>query len=438
MNQSQPWAVEPIAGPILFLMALFSILHGVAGQVPAYLSGGLGWLAAALLARSINTLQRIQVIAMLVVGGGGLLWGIAAGTAVPYEKVFSANQAMLAMLAAVSFLRLITQPANDPAHPAPVEGGLPQGSRPLWRTLFGVHFLGAVINMSSIVIIGDRLSTNRPMTPQQACVLSRGFAMAACWSPFFAAMGIALSNAPGSQLTTLSVVGFPVAMLALLLTGWELTRNGRADRFHGYPMRFNTLWVPGLLALMLMLLHRAWPAIPILTLISALSLTVTLLLLTLRHGGAGLVAYRQHIRIGLPRMSGELLLFLAAGVLATGITSAIAASHLSVNLQHFGATEASLLLLAMVSVSVIGIHPVISIATAGGILSPLGVDPNLLGITFLMTWAIGVSTTPFSGLHLTIQGRYQINAFKLLKMNAGFALVMLAVCSLVIYLYAGG
>ncbi|MCW8902777.1 hypothetical protein [Sedimenticola sp.] len=430
MKQLHQRAAEKLAGLILFLMALLSILHGLYGNLPAYLAGGAGWLAALLLANSTNTVQRIQVIAMLLVGGSGLLWGTLSGAAIPFEKVFSTNQAMLAMLASVSFLRLVTQPAI-------CDEALPQGNRPLWRTLFGVHFLGTVINMSSIVIIGDRLSANRAMTPLQACVLSRGFAMAACWSPFFAAMGIALSNAPGSQLTTLSTVGFPVAMLALLLTGWELTRNSRADSFHGYPMQFSALWIPALLALMLMLLHHTWPNIPILTLISTLSLSVTLLLLLLRHGRAGLGAYRQHIRVGLPRMSGELLLFLAAGVLATGIASAIQASNLSVDLQTFGATEASLLLLAMVSVSVIGIHPVISIATAGGILSPLGVDPNLLAITFLMTWAIGVSTTPFSGLHLTIQGRYHINAFTLLRMNAGFALVMLGVATLALHLYTG-
>ena len=62
---------------------------------------------------------------------------------------------------------------------------------------------------------------------------------------------------------------------------------------------------------------------------------------------------------------------------------------------------------------------------------------NLLAITFLMTWAIGVSTTPFSGLHLTIQGRYHINAFTLLRMNAGFALVMLGVATLALHLYTG-
>jgi hypothetical protein len=136
-------------------------------------------------------------------------------------------------------------------------------------------------------------------------------------------------------------------------------------------------------------------------------------------------------------MSGELLLFLAAGVLATGITTAIQASQLVVDVQRFAAAEAGLLLLVMVAASVIGIHPVISIATAGGILAPLGVDPNLLGITFLLSWAIGVSTTPFSGLHLTIQGRYHINALSLLRMNAGFALVMLGISLVALYLYAG-
>ncbi|WP_428605778.1 hypothetical protein [Sedimenticola sp.] len=428
MNRVYAWAADQAAGGILLLMALLSIAHGMDGGFPAYLAGGLGWLAALLLAPTINTLQRIQVIAMLTIGGGGLAWNIASGLPVPIEKALSTNQAMLAMLASVSFLRLITQPAicNE---------ALPQGSKPLWRSLFGVHFLGSVINMSSIVIIGDRLSANRPLSQQQACLLSRGFALAACWSPFFAAMGIALSNAPGAQLTTLSAVGFPVALFGLLLTGWELTRNGRAERFYGYPMQFSALWIPGLLALMLMGLHYAWPAIPMLTLISTLSLTISLLILLLRHGREGLSAYRQHIRVGLPRMSGELLLFVAAGVLSTGIASAIETSQLALDVPRFGAGEASLLLLIMVLASVIGIHPVISIATAGGILSPLGVDPNLLGITFLMSWAIGVSTTPFSGLHLAIQGRYQVNAFTLLRMNAVFSLVMLGVASLAMLLY---
>jgi hypothetical protein len=427
MNIYQRSAQHTVGG-LLFLMVLLSILNGIFPIFPSYLAGGSGWLAALLLATSIPVAQRVQGIAMLIVGFGGLIWGLMSGVEIDIEKVISTNQAMLAMLASVSFLRLVTQPAIG-------DESLPMGSKPLWRTLFGVHLFGSVINMSSIVIIGDRLSANRPMTPLQACVLSRGFAMAACWSPFFAAMGIALSNAPGAQLTTLSLIGLPVALFALLLTGWELTRKGRADQFHGYPMQFTALWIPGLLAVLLMLLHHLWPAIPILTLISLLALSVSLLLLLQKYRAAGFTAYQQHIRLGLPKMSGELLLFLSAGVLATGIAVAIEASKVSFDVTQFGANEASLLLICMVVVSVLGIHPVISIATAGGIFSPLGADPNLLGITFLMTWAIGVSTTPLSGLHLMIQGRYNIRALTLLRLNAGFAVVMMGCAVLVMHSY---
>ncbi|TVO75560.1 hypothetical protein [Sedimenticola selenatireducens] len=423
MNIYQRSAQHAVGG-LLFVMVLCSILNGLWPLFPRYMAGATGWLAAILLATSIPAAQRVQGIAMLVVGSAGLIYGLASGVDVNFEKAISTNQAMLAMLASVSFLRLVTQPAIG-------DESLPMGSKPLWRTLFGVHLFGSVINMSSIVIIGDRLSANRPMTPLQACVLSRGFAMAACWSPFFAAMGIALSNAPGAQLTTLSLIGLPVALFALLLTGWELTRKGKADQFHGYPMQFTALWIPGLLAVLLMLLHHLWPTIPILTLISLLALSVSLLLLLLKYRVAGFTAYQQHIRLGLPKMSGELLLFLSAGVLATGIAVAIDASKVSFGISQFGAYEASLILICMVVVSVLGIHPVISIATAGGIFSPLGADPNLLGITFLMTWAIGVSTTPLSGLHLMIQGRYNIRALTLLRLNAGFATVMMG-CAVVV------
>ncbi|MCW8889393.1 MAG: hypothetical protein OQL20_01890, partial [Sedimenticola sp.] len=424
----QQWFSTEASGPILMGMILLSVAHGLIPEFPRWLAGLLGWFAALTLIHNINTVQRTQVVAMLSIGTAGLVWGYFAGTGLALESAISTNQAMLAMLAAVSFLRLVTQPVT-------CDEALPMGNKPLWRTLFGIHLFGSVINMSSIVIIGDRLSANRPMTPAQACVLSRGFAMAACWSPFFAAMGIALSNAPGAQLTTLSLVGLPVALLALLLTGWELTRNGKAEHFHGYPMQFTALWIPGLLAALLMLTHQVWPEIPILTLISLLALSLTWLLLFLRHGRTGLEAYRQHIKIGLPRMSGELMLFISAGVLATGIAAAISATDLQVEVQQFGANEASLLLLVMVVVSVLGIHPVISIATAGGIFSPLGVDPNLLGMTFLMTWAIGISTAPLSGLHLMIQGRYNIQAVTLMKLNSRFALVMMGCGAVAMQLY---
>jgi hypothetical protein len=259
--------------------------------------------------------------------------------------------------------------------------------------------------------------------------------MAANWSPFFAAMGVALTNAPGAQLPTLALFGMPVAALALGYTAVELGRRAEASEFAGYPLHFGALWIPALLALLVLLIHQLRPQIPILTLVSALSLTVTIVVVLAREGTEGRRRFAAFVRTGLPRMANELTLFLAAGVLATGIAAAVDFSGISIGGGSFGALEAAGLLLGMVFLSALGIHPVISIATAGGLLAPLEPDPNLLGMVFLMTWALGVTLSPFSGMHLAMQGRYGIDSYRFLGWNWRFALVVLGVDLVALFAY---
>lgn len=418
-----------LPGSLLFTMILLSLAHGFVPEFSRIYAGVAAWLAGLLLANRLVGAQRLQVIVMLLVGGAGVLWGLAAGGSLPLEGLLASNQALLAMLAAVTFLRLVSLPPTD------YEERLPMGPHALWRTLLGVHLFGAVINLSSIVILGDRLSARRPMSALQALVLSRGFALAAHWSPFFAAMGIALTNAPGSELSRLSLIGLPIALLALAISSWQLARRPEAAEFRGYPLQFGSLWIPGLLALLLILAHALVPQVSILTLVATLSLGLTLVLLILREKMTGLKLFGAQVTQGLPRMAGELLLFLAAGVLATGIASAVQASGFVLPMEHAGTFELWLALWVMVGLSAMGVHPVISIATLGGLLAPLQPDPNLLGITFLMTWAAGVSLSPFSGMHLAMRGRYRVDNLAFFRGNLGFTLLMLLIDGLVLGLY---
>ena len=358
-----------------------------------------------------------------------MLYGWLSGGPVQLEKALVGNQALLAMLAGVSFLRLVSVPAVDAGEADP------RGPAALWRTLLGVHLFGSVINLSAVMILGDRQSRRQAMTPLQATVLSRGFALAAHWSPFFAAMGIALSNSPGAQLLVLSSVGLPIAVLGLSVSAWQLSRRPAVRDFVGYPMHFGALWIPGLLASLVLLMHQLSPVTPVLTLISSLSVLLTLVALPVRDFARAPSRFFAHVQEGLPRMSGELLLFLAAGVLAAGIGSLVQSTGWTLDLIHFGATEASLLLLLMVGLSVVGVHPVISIATAHGLLSPLAPDPNLIGITFLMAWAQGVSISPLSGMHLGMQGRFGIDPRGFLRWNGSYTLFMLALDTGVLHLY---
>ena len=370
------------------------------------------------------------LLLMLGVGAAGLLYAMLDGGWVQWGKALATNQALLAMLAGVSFLRLISLPEVDAGEDDP------RGRGALWRTLFGVHLFGSVINLSAVMILGDRQSRRASLTPLQASVLSRGFSLAALWSPFFAAMGVALSHAPGAQLLTLSSTGLPLALFGLLLSGWCLTRRADIDIYVGYPMHFGALWIPALLAALVLSLHLWQPQLPILTLISGSALGLTLIVLLLRDAVSAPAGFGDHVADGLPRMSGELALFLAAGVLAAGIASAVAAVGFTLDLAGFGAGEASVLLVLMVLLSVAGVHPVISIATASGLLLPLAPDADLLGIVYLMTWAAGVSSSPLSGMHLGMQGRFGIDARGFLRWNSGFTLIMLVVDIAVLHLFA--
>ena len=414
----------------MLAMTLLAILHGLIPRLPLHLAGAVGWAGALLLLPKVGRHQRWQAIAMIVVGMTGLAWAGLHGGDMRLGHAISGHAMLLTMLVAVSFVRLVALPRSDQ------DERLPRGRGEIWRTLLGVHLFGAAINFTALSIMGDRLALHRQLSLPQAQVLARGFSAAAHWSPFFAAMAVALTNAPGSSLGTLAPVGIVVAVIALGLGGLLLTLRPGSGQFYGYPMHFDALMVPALLTVGVLLVHWLFPVIPILAVIALLALSVTVGLLLVRPESSRARRLGGHVVDGLPRMAGELVLFLAAGVLAAGVASAIATSYPDLAVATFGPTEATVLLLAMTVASLVGIHPVITIAVAGGALGPWVADPNLLGITFLMAWAVGVVVSPFSVLQITLQGRYGIGPLRMIRANAFYVLLLLVVDTIALQVYA--
>lgn len=421
---------NPLIGGLLLLTVLLSVLSALTTVVPVWAAGVSAWGAALLMLVRVRKLQRLQALVMVLLGGGGIGWGwLRSADSTVLLKAISANQALIAMLVAVTFLRLVAQSSLGREDASQV------GKASIWQTLLGVHLFGAVINYSSVMILGERLTAMGQLRRLQQVVLSRGFSMAAMWSPFFAAMGVALTHAPGAHLLTLTLAGLPVACLALLLAGLELVHDRDADDFVGYPMRPDSLWVPSLLAVSILAGHALFPDMAVLTLVSltALGLPCLVLLLTRRkHLGREL---HEHVTGVLPNMGGETLLFLSAGVLATGISAVVANADLSLHIEHFGATEASVLLVLALLLSILGVHPVITVSSAGGALAPFVSAPDLLGMTFLMCWAVGVVGSPYSGIHLAMAGRFGLNNLKFLRWNASFTLKLLVLQILALHVY---
>ena len=415
-----------VAGWLLSAAVITAVIHTLAPGFPKAVTGVLTWGAGLLLLPEISKQSRRQVFILIAIGLMGIVWGLTHQVSPDWRMILSGNALLLSMLAAVSFLRLITRPDTEAGE------GLPSGRRAVWSTLFGVHLFGAVINLSSVFIMGDRISRLGRLNQAQTVILTRGFTAAAFWSPFFAAMAAALTYAPGATLPQIWMMGIPLALSALLLTALGCQHN---DQFTGYPMHPSALILPGFLALCVLLLHQWKSDWHILGIIALLAPGLSLTVLFTRHRQP-LSRALKHITTDLPGMQNELSLFLAAGVMAAGLNAVFAAFGGWLPFEDFGGIEASLVLLFMVSTSTLGVHPVINIAALGTLLAPLNPDGSLLAMTFISAWAIGTATSPFSGINLAMQGRYAQQGADSLKWNGLYGVVMLLLSIGVLNLFA--
>lgn len=392
---------------------LFPMLYAFGAPLPRWLSGIPSWLAGLLLWQRASRRARIQSAVLGLVGLSGLLWGGLQGAALRWDLVAAGNALIIGMLAAVTFLRLIVTPGAE---------GRPRRRRAIVETALGVHLFGAVINMSMVLLTAQRLSHGRPLDDRQSMLLTRCFAAAAFWSPFFAAMGVALTWAPGAHIGTLIVQGLPLAAIALLLTVVQTLRHS-PDNFEGFPLHPRALALPALLTVVVLAINDALPKVPVIAIICLIVPLLSMAGAWLR-GTGGRHELRHHLLVELPNSGNELALFLAAGVMAAGADAVFATLHGWLPFAQFGAQQASLLLGVMLLVALIGVHPVISISVAGALLAPLGPPPDLVATTFLCSWAIGVAISPFSAMNLALQSRFGMGALQILRLNFGYGIVM--------------
>ena len=412
---------QQLAGWLLVLTASLSMLTAF-GVLDARLAAGASaWLACLLLLPDLGGRSRWQSGLLVLAGGAGIGWALMQEADILWERAVAGNSGLIALLIGVSFLQLVAVPRAD------AERSLPRGPGAFRNTQAGVHLFGAVINLSTVFIVGDRLARQVGMPRELTILLTRSFSAAAFWSPFFAAMAAALVFAPEAQLRHLLATGVPLALAALAITYWSVGRHATSD-LPGYPVRYDSLVLPGGLAATVLVIHFLVPEISVIALVTLLAPALTLALLAPR-GRSGRRAVIQQVHFNLPRMVNELALFLGAGVLAAGLGSVLATVDGWVPFDSFGALEAWLTLVAMILLAVVGVHPVIGIAAFGPLLEPLDPHHSLLAATFLAAWALGVCVSPLSGLTLSFQGRYGVDGLRIARWNAGYTAWMLALCA---------
>ena len=404
-----------------------SLAHGMSrGAVPAWPAGLLAWCIGGLLLITVPRFQQVQFGLMSGCGLVALAFALLHGAGGGLVALLEGNQALLAMLATVSFLRVVTHTGEQPGEQ------LPRGRGAVVQTLLATHLFGAVINISAAFIIGQRVARDGSLTPLQAKVISRAFVAAACWSPLFAAMAVVLHYVPGVDMFAVSRVNLVLAVLLLAWSAWELGRDPTVDEFVGYRLHRAALHGPVLLSVLVIACYNlptGWPILTSIVIAAACCVALVRAPHPWRDTRRLLV---HHVERELPRMGGEFALFLGAAVLGAGIGTLAASGHYELVIDPVRARDGVPLLIVLVLLTLVGIHPVISVATLAGLFPPTLSAPDLVGIVVLMAWSVALGTSPFSGTTLAMQGRFGIPATHFLRWNGRYLVIGLALASAVL------
>jgi hypothetical protein len=370
---------------------------------------------------------RRQTGILFGLGLGMLAWAWFTGSQLDWHLILTRNMPLLTMFVAVSFLSLANPPEQD--------ASLPKGSQGFWSTLLSTHLLGAVINLSVVFVVSDRLKRNGKLTDTQLSVVMRSFCSAAFWSPFFIATGVAITYAPGAQWKYFAVPGLLLMIPLVLISFWDVTRKGLAD-FEGYPLRGDSLVMPVLLACSVLLLHHQLPDFPILLLISCLAPIGAVIFMRERPR---LSALKNYVNDKQANVASQFALFLAAGVFSTGISTLISSypSLLQLQLTEFSSVLFLLTSAIMILFALIGVHPVVTVAIASPFLLPLGANPNQLAFLFLSVWGIATGSSPLSGVGLAMISRYQATSPQIIRLQWRYMILMWLCSGLVNWLWFG-
>lgn len=421
-------SLKTVSGFMLVCMVLSTVAAGlwqpISNFEPYWLSGLFALLSAILLLPNTTFSQRVQLAVINLIGVALMLFALSKNVVIDWAFVFSQNTRLLSMVVSVGMLKLII------GHGAAAAKKLPVGRKAYWHTLLSLSIFGSVINISAPILIADRLTLNRPLDYFSANTLSCLFCSCASWSPFFAGTAVVLTAVQGVELPVIVSNGFPFLVMAVLVLYWRavLFKKDELEKFHGYPLQFDSLWIPLMLAFIVLMGSLLVPQLSILIVICLAAISMSIGILMLTQGAAKTSQTVQRFAFEeLPKSVNELLLFLSAGVLASGLTAMVETGLFGAFITEFNGQTAALLLASMIVVAAFGVHPVIQIAALTPLLLPVNPRPELLGLTYMFAWALGTCASPLSGTQLVMQGRFGIVAWRAAVNNWPFVMVMYGV-----------
>lgn len=424
------WPGARIAGPLVLTMCLLTLLNIVLPLGLAGLATLLCWLYIAIEMPRLKPKQRKQILALFATGiaAAALAWN--QGADLSLQALFGEHLKLAMLLTSISFIGMAGRVGCDTSKP---------GIHSFITTLLGMHFFSSVANFSSVIVVGDQIKQNKGIDQLSQWVLSRGFGMAVLWSPFLSLLPLVLEQVPGVELAQVYPFSIALAAIGLLLSILEARFRAAAalQNYAGYPLKTETLTLPLILIAMILLLSWQMPQLPMVFLVSLLSIVVPIALMVVLSNIRS--ASRQlslHVSEKLSESRAEISLFMSAGVLAAGVKACISVGLISLPFTQTNAGVASLVLVMIVGLAYLGIHQLALVAIFAGLLADITVTPNLMAIAYVLGTSLAMSGSTFSGLNFIMKSRFNATDGEIIRNQLPYNLIMLVAGCGIIHLMA--
>ncbi|MDX1541070.1 MAG: hypothetical protein R3349_06665, partial [Geminicoccaceae bacterium] len=370
------WPGLPIEQALLSALALYlPIAFVLARPGTRFLSGGLA--AAAVLAALF----------------GGSLGDLRSG----FERALI----FTAFIPTLAWLRAGAERSPAVAASRELFLGMPGRAREAGLQV-GAHLLGAVITAGVFGLFAPLLGPGRPLDERAAAAQAtvRGMCLAVLWSPCFVGMAVASRLIPEVALWQAIPVGLAFAVVALLLADllFGLRRPGHLLRAAA---GFRPILVPlALGAAAVLLLSALTPLSSLEAVLIALPPLGLAWLMIHEPGDLRPALAQTFTRLG--RMGDDLLIVVVAMALASVLAGNTAIADALDDVARLALPAPAILagtFTAMLALSFLGLHPMVSISVLIPLVHGLPgepVAPLVLMILALAGWSLGTINSPSS------------------------------------------
>src|SRR5699024_8241745 len=304
--------------------------------------------------------------------------------------------------------------------------------------------LSVLMNLSAITLVHQFVNTHnfKEFSSLKYRALAQGYPLAIFWSPYYISMALLLSYFNVSWLE-LFPVGFVIAGVGFIL-GILLESNKKSVEIYSstdiYKKEIKQAWkktvelivIIILLTIIIMAMEQiinisVIPTISFLSII--LSIIWTICYQPIRYL---LKELKQFTQTNWARMGNELVLFISAGVFGQAIIN-IGAGDLIIYFLNITGINHPLVLIFLIMIltcflALIGFHPIITITVLAVTFSSSPYFEEfhrILAMGMLVSWALSIPISPFSGLTLLLTGLTRENVLKGIKTNLVFVVILL-------------